>query len=103
MGEFRSPSRSKIATCRLFDIHCHNSESAQQKQGLILPSQNCCCRGEALNQLHRWLCRSARWKKTLEQRVPWVISSAELGPHVLETGPGPGLTTDRLRSTLPRL
>lgn len=56
-----------------------------------------------MNQLHRWLCRSARWKETLEQRVPWVISSAELGPHVLEAGPGPGLTTDRLRSTLPRL
>jgi ubiquinone/menaquinone biosynthesis C-methylase UbiE len=56
-----------------------------------------------LNQLHHWLCRSARWKRTLEQRVPWVLSSAELGPHVLEAGPGPGLTTDRLRSAVPRL
>jgi ubiquinone/menaquinone biosynthesis C-methylase UbiE len=56
-----------------------------------------------LNQLHHRLCRSARWKRTLERRVPWVLSSAELGPHVLEAGPGPGLTTDRLRSTLPRL
>jgi ubiquinone/menaquinone biosynthesis C-methylase UbiE len=56
-----------------------------------------------LNQLHHWLCRSARWKRTLERRVPRVLSSAELGPHVLEAGPGPGLTTDRLRSTLPRL
>jgi ubiquinone/menaquinone biosynthesis C-methylase UbiE len=35
--------------------------------------------------------------------VPWVLSSAELGPHVLEAGPGPGLTTDRLRSAVPRL
>jgi ubiquinone/menaquinone biosynthesis C-methylase UbiE len=56
-----------------------------------------------LNQLHHWLCRSASWKRTLEQRVPWVLSSAELGPHVLEAGPGPGLTTDRLRSAVPRL
>jgi len=56
-----------------------------------------------LNQLHHWLCRSARWKKTLEQRVPWVLSSAKLGLHVLEVGPGPGLATDGLRSRLPRL
>jgi ubiquinone/menaquinone biosynthesis C-methylase UbiE len=56
-----------------------------------------------LNQLHHWLCRSARWERTLERRVPWVLSSAELGPHVLEVGPGPGLATDRLRSRLPRL
>ena len=56
-----------------------------------------------MNQLHHWLCRSARWERTLERRVPWVLSSAELGPHVLEVGPGPGLATDRLRSRLPRL
>jgi ubiquinone/menaquinone biosynthesis C-methylase UbiE len=56
-----------------------------------------------LNQLHNWFCRSAGWKKTLEWRVPWVLSSAELGPHVLEAGPGPGLTTDYLRSAVPRL
>jgi ubiquinone/menaquinone biosynthesis C-methylase UbiE len=35
--------------------------------------------------------------------VPWVLSGAELGPHVLEAGPGPGLTTDRLRSAVPCL
>lgn len=32
-----------------------------------------------------------------------MLSSSELGPHVLEAGPGPGLTTDRLRSIVPRL
>jgi len=56
-----------------------------------------------MNQLHHWLCRSASWRKTLEWRVPWVLSGAELGPHVLEAGPGPGLTTDCLRSAVPRL
>jgi ubiquinone/menaquinone biosynthesis C-methylase UbiE len=56
-----------------------------------------------VNQLHHWLCRSAGWKETLEQRVPWVLSSVKLGPHLLEAGPGPGLTTDRLRSAVPRL
>jgi ubiquinone/menaquinone biosynthesis C-methylase UbiE len=57
----------------------------------------------ALNRLHHKLCRSARWEKTLEARVPWVLSSAKLGSHVLEAGPGPGLTTDRLRCRVPRL
>jgi SAM-dependent methyltransferase len=56
-----------------------------------------------LNQLHFWLCRSAYWRRTLEQRVPWVLSSADLGRKVLEAGPGPGLTTDLLRSRVARL
>jgi SAM-dependent methyltransferase len=103
MREFRSATRSKIAACRFFDIDCHNSESTQQKQGLLSECRKCSCKGALLNQLHHWLCRSARWERTLEQRVPWVLSSAKLGPHVLEAGPGPGLTTDRLRSAFPRL
>lgn len=52
-----------------------------------------------MNRLHHWLCRSARWRKTIRQRVPWVLSGAELGEDVLELGPGPGLTTDLLRAT----
>ena len=56
-----------------------------------------------MNFLHHWLCRSKHWRKTLEQRVPWVLEGHELGPHVLELGPGPGLTTDMLRSSVPRL
>ncbi len=35
--------------------------------------------------------------------MPWVISNAELGPNVLELGPGPGLTTDLLRRAVRRL
>jgi SAM-dependent methyltransferase len=56
-----------------------------------------------MNLLHRWLCRSAQWRKKVQQRVPWVLSGANLGPNVLELGPGPGLTTDLLRLTVPRL
>jgi SAM-dependent methyltransferase len=56
-----------------------------------------------MNLLHQWLCRSARWRKTVQQRVPWVLSGANLGPNVLELGPGPGLTTDLLRLTVQRL
>jgi SAM-dependent methyltransferase len=51
-----------------------------------------------MNRLHHWLCSSARWRHTLEQRVPWILAETELGDNVLEVGPGPGLTTDVLRS-----
>lgn len=50
-----------------------------------------------MNRLHHWLCRSARWEKTIRQRVPWALSTADLGDQVLELGPGPGLATDLLR------
>jgi SAM-dependent methyltransferase len=56
-----------------------------------------------MNLLHHWLCRSARWRKTVQQRVPWVMSSADLGHNVLELGPGPGLTTDLLRLAAQRI
>jgi SAM-dependent methyltransferase len=56
-----------------------------------------------MNRLHRWLCRSDRWRETVAQRLPWAIGDTVLGPNVLEIGPGPGLTTDLLRTTVPRL
>jgi SAM-dependent methyltransferase len=56
-----------------------------------------------MNRLHRWLCRSDRWRSTVAQRLPWAIGDADLGPDVLEIGPGPGLTTDLLRASVPRL
>jgi SAM-dependent methyltransferase len=57
-----------------------------------------------MNLAHRWLCRSARWAKMLDEIVvPWVLSDVDLGGDVLEVGPGPGLTTDLLRSRVPHL
>jgi SAM-dependent methyltransferase len=56
-----------------------------------------------MNRLHRWLCRSDRWRSAVAQRLPWAIGDADLGPDVLEIGPGPGLTTDLLRTFVPRL
>ena len=56
-----------------------------------------------MNFLHHWLCRSNLWRKTLQERVPWVLEGRDLGSSVLELGPGPGLTTDLLRSSIPRL
>ena len=56
-----------------------------------------------MNRLHRWLCRSDRWRNTVAQRLPWAIGNTSLGSNVLEIGPGPGLTTDLLRTSVPRL
>jgi len=57
-----------------------------------------------MNLAHRWLCRSTHWRKAVESRIlPWALDGLDLGSHVLEVGPGPGLTTDVLRSRVPRL
>jgi ubiquinone/menaquinone biosynthesis C-methylase UbiE len=56
-----------------------------------------------MNRLHRWLCRSERWRNTVAQRLPWAIGDTVLGPSVLEIGPGPGVTTDLLRASVARL
>lgn len=56
-----------------------------------------------MNRLHRCLCSSAHWRHTLERRLPWILSGADLGAEVLEVGPGPGLTSDYLCARVPRL
>jgi SAM-dependent methyltransferase len=56
-----------------------------------------------MNRLHLWLCSSSRWRKTIDQRVPWVMAGADLGQEILEIGPGPGLTTDLLRTRARRI
>ena len=57
-----------------------------------------------MNLIHRRLCRSARWKTTVEKYIlPWVLEDIDLGSSVLEVGPGPGITTDLLRTRVARL
>ena len=57
-----------------------------------------------MNRIHRWICRSEPWRRTVRDRLlPWVLRDAELGDDVLEIGPGPGLTTDVLRERVARL
>lgn len=56
-----------------------------------------------MNRIHQWLCRSEWWRTTIRQRLTWVLEGVDLGPNVLELGPGPGLTTDMLRRSVNRL
>lgn len=57
-----------------------------------------------MNRYHRYYCRSSKWAKRLDESVvPWVLRDYDLGPDVLEIGPGPGLVTDILRQRLPAL
>lgn len=65
-----------------------------------------CKRGilATMNLLHRWYCRSPGWAKVVREfMMPGVIGETDLGDNVLEIGPGPGLTTDWLRSRVPHL
>jgi SAM-dependent methyltransferase len=57
-----------------------------------------------MNKGHAQLCASARWGRYIrEDLLPWVIGDRALGGSALEIGPGPGLTTDVLRSRTRRL
>jgi SAM-dependent methyltransferase len=57
-----------------------------------------------MNESHLRFLASPRWAQMLENDVfPWVASVADLGDDVLEVGPGPGLTTDRLRRLAARV
>ena len=57
-----------------------------------------------MNRAHREFLASPDWAKMLEvDLLPWLESVAELGDDVLEVGPGPGLTTDLLRTRTSRV
>jgi len=57
-----------------------------------------------MNFVHRYLCRSAPWRRVLEKFVvPAALADVQLGDDVLELGPGDGITTDLLRVHVPRI
>lgn len=57
-----------------------------------------------MNRLHHWILNSEYWKRTVMQEiVPWGLAGVKLGDNVLEIGPGPGVTTDLLRRSHPRV
>jgi SAM-dependent methyltransferase len=57
-----------------------------------------------MNGFHRWYCGSGHWRRHLQQEVlPEVLSGVELGPRVLEIGPGGGAATAQLAYLAPGL
>ena len=57
-----------------------------------------------MNESHLRMLSSPRWAEMLRTHVlPWLESVGELGDDVLEIGPGPGLTTDLLRTLTTRI
>lgn len=57
-----------------------------------------------MNGFHRWLCQSSLWRTALKRHIlPWTLHGVELGHDLLEVGPGPGLTTDVLRTQVSRV
>lgn len=57
-----------------------------------------------MNTIHRWYCRTDHWSGIVRGKLlPWVLRDVDLGGDVLEVGPGPGVTTDVLRTRSERL
>jgi SAM-dependent methyltransferase len=57
-----------------------------------------------VNETHLQFLSSPQWAQMLEDELmPWVEAAGDLGDHVLEIGPGPGLTTDLLRRRVSRV
>jgi SAM-dependent methyltransferase len=57
-----------------------------------------------MNWIHRRYCAGGHWRRYVTTTlVPDGLADTDLGDDVLEIGPGPGLTTDVLRTRVPRL
>jgi len=53
-----------------------------------------------VNEAHMQFCTSADWQKMLEELIlPGALHRVDLGPRVVEVGPGPGFTTEVLCRT----
>ncbi len=58
----------------------------------------------AVNSLENWFCSTAYWRRVTQKQVlPWIVSGAPLGDHVLEIGSGPGAATQELRRLASRV
>jgi len=57
-----------------------------------------------MNETHLQMCASPEWAEAVERWIiPWVLDGIDLGDDVVEVGPGPGLTTDVLRTKVSHL
>jgi SAM-dependent methyltransferase len=59
---------------------------------------------DVVNEEHAQLCGSPEWAAYLQEEVlPPLVALVDLGPEMLELGPGPGAATDWLRRHVVRL
>lgn len=57
-----------------------------------------------MNRFHRRYCASRTWAARVEESLlPWGLDGVDLGPAVLEVGPGLGVTTRLLTKRVPSL
>jgi len=57
-----------------------------------------------MNEAHLEFCGGPVWRQMVEEMVmPTVMTGVELGDDVVEIGPGPGFTTDVLRTLAARV
>ena len=58
----------------------------------------------SMNEAHLVFCASPEWRQMVEEIVlPAALDGVDLGDDVIEVGPGPGFTTDVLRTRVARL
>ncbi len=57
-----------------------------------------------MNKLHLEYCAGPEWADIVRRHVvPGATNGIDLGDHLLEVGPGPGLTTDVLSTLVPKM
>jgi SAM-dependent methyltransferase len=57
-----------------------------------------------MNAAHLEFCASPEWRQMVEEMIlPVALQGIDLGDDVIEVGPGPGFTTDVLRTRAERL
>jgi SAM-dependent methyltransferase len=57
-----------------------------------------------MNPGHMAFCASEEWRRTVRDTIlPVALRGVDLGDDAIEIGPGPGFTTDVLRTMTPRL
>ena len=57
-----------------------------------------------MNRIHHWYCRSSAWKCRVDtELMPWALADVTLAGPALEIGPGPGITTDYIRTKVDSL
>jgi ubiquinone/menaquinone biosynthesis C-methylase UbiE len=57
-----------------------------------------------MNLFHRWYCNSKGWAAMMQNgMLPAILQGFEFGDNLIEIGPGPGVTTDWLRTRVPHM